>query len=59
MPASYYKTWVPNVQGVLFFHGVLGKRSCVFDPDVVLVVYIIAHAWVKFTAHGQLVLHIL
>ena len=44
---------------VHFWGGVLGKRLRGFDPDVVVVVYIIAHAWVNFTAHGQLILHIL
>ena len=41
----------------IFFHGVLGRRSSGFDPDVVLVVYFFAHAWVNFTAHGQLDMH--
>ena len=35
----------------------VGALDSGFDPDVVLVVYFFAHAWVKFTAHGQLDMH--
>ena len=31
-----------------FFHGVLGRRSSGFDPDVVLVVYFFAHGVGQF-----------